>query len=156
MLELSPAALLGLSPAALLGLEPRADLHDRSSMSLSHLSHQLRQPFVALALCALLAQQMVGFVLTASPAMAYESGFSLCLSGPLSSGDDPLDIVGGAGFCPCTMQHVAGVLPAQSAVEPAVPPRAELFIPVAQTRADMGLTTGPPPARAPPANLHIV
>lgn len=125
-------------------------------MSLSHLTCQLRQPIVALALCALLAQQMVGFVLTASPVMAYEAGFSLCLSGPPPSNDDPVDaVVSGAGFCPCTMQHVAGVVPTQGAVEPITLAPADAFLPLALTRADMGLTTGPPPARAPPVLLHI-
>lgn len=140
-------------PAAMHGLEPSANLHDRSPMSLSRLTRQLRQPLVALALCALMAQQMVGFVLTASPAMAYESGFSLCLSGPLPSSDDPLDVVGGAGFCPCTMQHVAGVLPTQSSVEPVALTLAKSLTPAAITRPDRRLTTGPPPARAPPLHL---
>lgn len=135
-------------------LEPGANLHNRSPMSLSYLTRQLRQPLVALALCALMAQQMVGFVLTASPAMAYESGFSLCLSGPLDSDTDPLDMVGGAGFCPCTMQHVAGVLPTQCVPEAVASSPLRVVLPIALTRADMGLTTGPPPARAPPIHLH--
>lgn len=124
-------------------------------MSLSRLTLQLRQPLVALALCALLAQQMVGFVLTAAPAMAYESGFSLCLSSPLSSSDDPMDMVAGAGFCPCTMQHVVGLIPVADGVAPVPWAMLDAFVPVALTRADMGLTTGPPPARAPPLHLHI-
>lgn len=123
-------------------------------MSLSRLTLQLRHPFVALALCALLAQQMVGFVLTASPVMAYEAGFSLCLNGPLESDTDPLDMVGGAGFCPCTMQHVAGVLPTQCILEPVASTPLRVVLPIALTRADMGPTTGPPPARAPPVHLH--
>lgn len=123
-------------------------------MSLLRALHHLKAPFVALAFCALLAQQMVGFVLTASPVLAYESGFSLCLSGPPPSSDDPLDLFGGAGFCPCTMQHVAGILPAQSNLDPCAPTPLAMVLPLAQTRADLGLASGPPPARAPPFHLH--
>lgn len=124
-------------------------------MSISHLTHQLRQPVVALALCALLAQQMVGFVLTASPVMAYEAGFSLCLSGSPPSSDDPLDMVSGAGFCPCTVQHGVGILPAQNTVEPRIRLVTQILLPLAPIRADTGLATGPPPARGPPLALHI-
>lgn len=123
-------------------------------MNLLRALHHLKAPLVALAFCALMAQQMVGFVLTASPVMAYESGFSLCLNGPLDSDTDPLDMVGGAGFCPCTMQHVAGVLPTQCILEPVASTPLRVVLPLALTRADMGPTTGPPPARAPPAHLH--
>lgn len=142
--------------ASILDLEPAGNLHDRSFMSLLRLLHHLKAPLVALAFCALLAQQMVGFVLTTSPVMAYEAGFSLCLSGPPPSADDPLDMVGGAGFCPCTIQHVAAVLPTQGAVEPLAASRADFIMPQALTRADGHLSTGPPPARAPPFFLHTV
>lgn len=125
-------------------------------MSLIRLICQLRQPLVALALCTLLAQQMVGFVLTASPVMAYEAGFSLCLNGSPPSNDDPASaVVSGAGFCPCTMQHVAGVLPVQGTVKPIALTLTDTLLPAAQTRSDMGLSVSPPSARAPPVPLHI-
>ena len=114
----------------------------------------LRRPLATLALCALLTQQMVGFVLTASPALAIESGFSLCLSGPPSADDDPFDMVDGAGFCPCTLQLVAGVLPPSVTVSQ--PPLLEHErIASASDRLNLAApSTGPPPARAPPAALH--
>lgn len=115
----------------------------------------LRQPLAALALCALLGQQMVGFVLTASPAMALESGFSLCLSGPPTADDDPKDMISGAGFCPCTLTVGLALLP-PSATLLAAPVKP--WISLSFAHQDSLLTdsppTGPPPARAPPATLH--
>jgi hypothetical protein len=116
---------------------------------------QLRAPLATLALCALLGQQMVGFVFTASPALAIESGFSLCLSGPPQADDDPKDLVIGAGFCPCTLTPGAALEP-PSASSLDRPVEATLSTPFVQP--DVLLTdnppTGPPPARAPPATLH--
>ncbi|MFK7793678.1 MAG: hypothetical protein AB8B88_13530 [Devosiaceae bacterium] len=114
----------------------------------------LRQPIAALALCALLSQQLVGMVLTASPAMALEAGFSLCLSGPPPVDDDPLSVVDGAGFCPCTLHSMAGVL------APSPSPALPVFLaihaqePLAQTKWIGNPSTGPPPSRAPPFHLH--
>ncbi|MBO6676883.1 MAG: hypothetical protein JJ908_16370 [Rhizobiales bacterium] len=115
----------------------------------------LRAPLATLALCALLGQQMVGFVFTASPALAIESGFSLCLSGPPEADDDPKDMVSGASFCPCTLTVGLALLPPSSplVVAPLLSSAALTFIPHARLLIDNG-PTGPPPARAPPATLH--
>ncbi|MEO0384958.1 MAG: hypothetical protein AAF234_15530 [Pseudomonadota bacterium] len=115
----------------------------------------LRQPLAALALCALLGQQMVGFVLTASPAMAIESGFSLCLSGPPTPDDDPKDMISGAGFCPCTLTvGLAFLLPPAPLIEASVTPLLGLSFASQDSLLTDGPPTGPPPARAPPATLH--
>lgn len=114
----------------------------------------LRQPLAALALCALLAQQMIGFALTASPALAIESGFSLCLSGPPSADDDPFDLIDGAGFCPCTLHMVMGVLPPAPALSISMAVDNESFALASDTLNLVAASTGPPPARAPPATLH--
>lgn len=115
----------------------------------------LRGPLVALALCALLAQQVVGFVLTASPAFAIESGFSLCLSGPLDADDNPKDVVSGAGFCPCTLTSGLALLPPVAPLIAMPLVNADTLHVATHDRvlADSP-PTGPPPARAPPANLH--
>lgn len=116
---------------------------------------QLRAPLAALALCALLGQQMVGFVLTASPALAIESGFSLCLSGPPTADDDPKDMISSAGFCPCTLSVGLAFLPpsAPLVAAPMAPTLVLGFAPQDSLLTD-GPPTGPPPARAPPATLH--
>jgi len=115
----------------------------------------LRQPLAALALCALLGQQMVGFVLTASPAMAIESGFSLCLSGAPTADDDPKDMISGAGFCPCTLTGGHALLPPSTPlVEAPVMPALALSFAYSDRLLSDGPPTGPPPARAPPATLH--
>jgi hypothetical protein len=115
----------------------------------------LRAPLATLALCALLGQQMVGFVFTASPALAIESGFSLCLSGPPQADDDPKDMVSGAGFCPCTLTVGLALLPPSSLLVDAPPISAVAltFTPQSNLITDSP-PTGPPPARAPPATLH--
>lgn len=126
-------------------------------MSLLHAVHLLKAPLVAIAFCALLAQQMVGFVLTVSPAMAYELGFSLCLSGPPPSGEDPVDIaVHGAGFCPCTMQHAVGLLSVAETVERTHYLPFHTLLPSSKPGVSQVSITGPPPARAPPLRLHSV
>ena len=115
---------------------------------------RLRHPLAALGLCALLAQQVVGAVLTASPAMALESGFSLCLSGPPNAEDDPRDVVIGAGFCLCTLHLAAGLLPPDLTPEPhnhcvqTALPSPGTQAPVEEARHQNGLP------RAPPALLH--
>lgn len=114
----------------------------------------LRHPLAALAICALLAQQLVGVVLNASPAMALESGFSLCLSGPPSADEDPLSIVDGAGFCPCTITGLAGILPAASLIAEPVWQNRQNVLPTPAFIGISLLRTGPPPARAPPLTLH--
>ena len=114
----------------------------------------LRRPLATLALCALLVQQMVGFVLAASPALAIESGFSLCLSGPPPADDDPFDMVDGAGFCPCTLQLVTGVLPPPVTVSEAPILEPDRFALAGDSLHLAAPSTGPPPARAPPATLH--
>jgi hypothetical protein len=115
----------------------------------------LRQPLAALALCALLAQQLVGFVLIASPAMALESGFSLCLSGPPGADDNPKDVIGGAGFCPCTLTTSLALL-SPSGPQIAAPETLLLALSFAAHGSLLfdSPPTGPPPARAPPAILH--
>jgi hypothetical protein len=116
---------------------------------------QLRAPLATLALCALLGQQMVGFVFTASPALAIESGFSLCLSGPPQADDDPKDMVSGASFCPCTLSVGLALLPPSSPMvdAPLASSAALTFSPQTSLLIDSP-PTGPPPARAPPATLH--
>lgn len=110
----------------------------------------LRAPLAALALCAILAQQLVGFVLTASPALAYESGFSLCLSGPPPADSDPRDAAQSAGFCPCTLQGMAGLVsPAVAVAAPLAFEHTAPLPPAFRHLSDIS-DTGPPPARAPP------
>ena len=112
---------------------------------------RLRHPLAALGLCALLAQQVVGAVLTASPAMALESGFSLCLGDPPDGDGDPRDGLIGAGFCPCTMQLVTGILASDLIVRPQGPVLGDgLSWTVAETalehaRHQRGLPRAPPP-----------
>ncbi|MEQ8656613.1 MAG: hypothetical protein RIC24_04795 [Hyphomicrobiales bacterium] len=115
----------------------------------------LRSPLATLALCALLGQQMVGYVLTASPAMALESGFSLCLSAPPGADDDPKDMVSGAGFCPCTLTVSLALLPPSTPLleTPLTSTHGLSFVPQDRLLSD-GPPTGPPPARAPPKPLH--
>jgi len=114
----------------------------------------LRAPLAALALCAILAQQVVGLVLTASPALAYESGFSLCLSTPPPVESDPRDAVQGAGFCPCTLQMMAALsVPAVLVAAPATFEHITLLPPASRHLSDIS-DTGPPPARGPPTILH--
>lgn len=113
----------------------------------------LRAPLATLALCALLSQQLVGLVLTASPAKASEAGFSLCLSGALPA-EDGSGMVG-AGFCPCTLHAGMALLPAPCPSLAAPMPSVAAAYGLARQALDCGrIPTGPPPARAPPITLH--
>ena len=113
----------------------------------------LRQPLAALALCAMLAQTVVGFALTASPALAGQSGLSLCQNSQQGVPGETDDQQQGAGFCACVLtlaqalvpQH--DTLPLPQAVQTLCEPP---FIGEAFGRAP----SNPPPARAPPPFLH--
>ncbi|MEM1284653.1 MAG: hypothetical protein AAGH43_04645 [Pseudomonadota bacterium] len=122
-------------------------------MSVTRFHHHLRGVLVALALCALAAQQLVGFALAASPALAQESGLSLCLSTAAEPGSPDGDTA--PGLCVCTLQHSVAVW--SPVLGPAEPQTVALFAamrPAIQAPLRDPATL-PPPSRAPPNIFHI-
>ncbi|MEM6381147.1 MAG: hypothetical protein AAF739_00600 [Pseudomonadota bacterium] len=115
-------------------------------------SVQLRGPLVALALCALCAQQLVGFVLVASPAMADDLAWTLCLSSSDSDQPGEKGLVS-AELCDCIMHQTGAIL---SSGDPAVLVAlglAKQQSPLIGERPIGIYPTGPPPARGPPVFL---
>ncbi|MEM6713073.1 MAG: hypothetical protein AAF590_12440 [Pseudomonadota bacterium] len=117
---------------------------------------ELRRPLAALALCALIAQQFVGVVLTASPVMAEASGFSICFTG---EADRDLDVDGerdahGFGFCSCTLQIAAGLLPLSLGASFYLDSEHLTPLRTAPDGVIHARAHGPAPARAPPGVPH--
>ena len=134
-------------------LDAAFETADNQSMNLARLHYHFRGVLAALALCALAAQQLVGFALAASPALAHESGFSLCLSSAPdldNQADEP-----GSGVCVCTLQHIAAVwLPALGLLAPHGASTFAVLRPAGH-EPSLDPATSPPPPRAPPTAFHI-
>lgn len=125
-------------------------------MSVSAILLSLRGPLVALALCALAAQQLVGFAFAANPSLSDQGGFTLCLSAELTSvpgQDDQNAPLGVAHDCLCLLIVGAALAPAPDAGPAPVLATAQPPI-ISQTFERSPLQAAPPPpARAPPAFL---
>ncbi len=123
-------------------------------MSLTHALRSLKHPFVALALCAVLAQQLVGVVLAASPVLAAESGLSICLGASSDTADPQSDAAGDPAFCPCTLTGLAVLEPPQPSITVPGLVSSASSLPANRALLWQAEATGPPPARGPPLTLH--